>query len=532
MLFLVPRSALLRPRGLILACLSALLFSVPLVANAYRHAPQRKRASLHTIVPSEEWTGLYFGQKKVGYSVTRTSPIIYHSRPALQENGHTVTRLLLMGAKVEEDEASEAIMDLGHRPLKQTLDIKSNGSALHIEALFDYAARKVYCTLGSGTGVTHKTLVIPAGANLTTDPTTLTEGRELVVGRRLKFYYLQPLSVELRPAFLDVNGKTMVRSDSGKQVAALEVQADLPEGKMVGWARPDGSLIKSEIRFGAFTMTMVQETKAHALETAYISPAIAPVSGDTTPALDFADATAVAPDRLLPSPRKLRFLKVAITGVPEQNLMPSDSRQSWTRVPGLGQGEGVTADYSVRAERFSAVDASKWPVRAALFAPYLGKAAYLETDDSSIRETAAKLRGNETNLYVIAASIRDWVHSSMTPDASIGVVRSAKDVYDRRRGVCRDYATLYTALARAAGIPTRLCAGIVYSDGKFFYHAWAESFVGRWVAFDPTLYDPKQANFVDATHIKFAQGDVTQMLDVVSIVGRLKIRVLDSDPTS
>ncbi len=116
----------------------------------------------------------------------------------------------------------------------------------------------------------------------------------------------------------------------------------------------------------------------------------------------------------------------------------------------------------------------------------------------------------------------------MTPDPSIGVIRSATDVYGRRRGVCRDYATLYTAIARAAGLPTRLCAGIVYSQGRFYYHAWAESYVGKWVAFDPTLYQPSiGAEYVDATHIKFAQGDVTGMLNVVSIVGRLKIKVLE-----
>lgn len=116
----------------------------------------------------------------------------------------------------------------------------------------------------------------------------------------------------------------------------------------------------------------------------------------------------------------------------------------------------------------------------------------------------------------------------MTPDASIGVPRTSTDIFARRRGVCRDYATLYTALARAAGVPTRLCSGIVYAEGKFFYHAWAESWVGQWIAFDPTLYDPGHGvDFVDATHIKFAQGDVTSMFAVVSIVGRLQIAVED-----
>ena len=215
--------------------------------------------------------------------------------------------------------------------------------------------------------------------------------------------------------------------------------------------------------------------------------------------------------------------------MPEQNIVPSDLRQTCKREAG-GKGDGVTADFTVRAERFGAADASQWPVRDAALKPYLAKAAYLETDDIPIQQTALRLRGKETNLYTIASKIRNWVHAVMTPDASIGVVRSAKDVYSRRRGVCRDYATLYTAIARAAGVPTRLCAGIVYADGKFFYHAWAESFVGKWVAFDPTLYDPKEADYVDATHIKFAQGDVTQMFEVVAIVGRLKIQIVDSDP--
>lgn len=524
------------------ALLAVLLVGIPCPAPAQRaaHRPAPIRASAGTHAPvvaakkaaSEEWIGLYLGQKKVGYSVTRTAPTTYLSKPAIQESTHGITKLVLLGANVEEDENSKAITDLKHRPLKQIMDVKSNGSALHVEARFDYTAQKVFCTLGTGPSATHKTLDIPPGANLTTDTSTLTEGQDLVVGRKLKFYYLQPLSAELRPATLEITGRANIRSDSGEQVNAFEVHADLPEGKMVGWADRNGTLVKSELRLGPITMTMVHETKDHALDVAYVTPALAPavVGAPTLPA-DFADATALKPDRALPDPRTLRYLKATISGVPEQNMVPSDLRQVAARAT-AGQGDGVTADFTVRAERFTAADASQWPVRDSKFAPYLTRAAYLETDDVPIQQTALRLRGKETNLFVIASSIRDWVHSVMTPDASIGVVRSAKDVFGRRRGVCRDYATLYTALARAAGVPTRLCAGIVYADGKFFYHAWAESYVGRWVAFDPTLYDAKKANFVDATHIKFAQGDVTQMFEVVSIVGRLKIHIIESDPAA
>jgi hypothetical protein len=38
----------------------------------------------------------------------------------------------------------------------------------------------------------------------------------------------------------------------------------------------------------------------------------------------------------------------------------------------------------------------------------------------------------------------------MKPDYTIGVPRSCKDVLQRPRGVCRDYATLFAGLARAS----------------------------------------------------------------------------------
>ena len=38
----------------------------------------------------------------------------------------------------------------------------------------------------------------------------------------------------------------------------------------------------------------------------------------------------------------------------------------------------------------------------------------------------------------------------------------------------------------------------------FFYHAWPEVYVGRWVSGDPTLNQFP----ADATHIRFVTGDL------------------------
>ena len=86
-------------------------------------------------------------------------------------------------------------------------------------------------------------------------------------------------------------------------------------------------------------------------------------------------------------------------------------------------------------------------------------------------------------------------------------------------------ASLYTAFARALGIPTRVVNGLVYSERfqGFLYHAWAESFVdGRWQAVDPTFAQAQ----ADATHIMVVEGEsAADVLPLIEWVGKVRIRI-------
>ncbi len=96
----------------------------------------------------------------------------------------------------------------------------------------------------------------------------------------------------------------------------------------------------------------------------------------------------------------------------------------------------------------------------------------------------------------------------------------------KRTGNCQSHAKLYTAIARAAGIPTRFVSGLVSQDGKgFIYHSWAESRIeGRWVPVDPT-FDQFPA---DPTHLAFFEGNsISDLSPLVSIIGKIRIRVLE-----
>jgi hypothetical protein len=86
---------------------------------------------------------------------------------------------------------------------------------------------------------------------------------------------------------------------------------------------------------------------------------------------------------------------------------------------------------------------------------------------------------------------------------------SAVETIVRRAGDCTEAAVLLAALGRAAGIPTRVASGLVYSRERyhgvsnvFMPHSWVLAHVdGRWRSFDAAL------DTFDTTHIAITVGD-------------------------
>ncbi len=73
---------------------------------------------------------------------------------------------------------------------------------------------------------------------------------------------------------------------------------------------------------------------------------------------------------------------------------------------------------------------------------------------------------------------------------------TASDILKSKKGICRDYANLTTALLRAAGIPAKAVNGLVLNDltepaewmssAQNGSHAWVEFYSdGEWHFADP-----------------------------------------------
>lgn len=154
---------------------------------------------------------------------------------------------------------------------------------------------------------------------------------------------------------------------------------------------------------------------------------------------------------------------------------------------------------------------------------HLKPAVKIESDAPEIMAQARTLAAGIKDQKELVKSLASWTAGWLkdTIDDGGGAAASFKS----KSGNCQTHARLYTALARAAGIPTRFVSGLVYLDGKgFLYHSWAESFIeDRWVAVDPT-YNEFPAN---PTHLKLLEGHLPEdMAPIISIIGRIKMTVL------
>ena len=70
----------------------------------------------------------------------------------------------------------------------------------------------------------------------------------------------------------------------------------------------------------------------------------------------------------------------------------------------------------------------------------------------------------------------------------------------------------------------KLVLGLVYLDGKFYYHAWNEAFVGEWIAVDPTFGQLP----ADASHVKFLEGNLDKSSEILRLVGRIELDVVEA----
>lgn len=90
-------------------------------------------------------------------------------------------------------------------------------------------------------------------------------------------------------------------------------------------------------------------------------------------------------------------------------------------------------------------------------------------------------------------AIRDWIRTHLAYQPVSTAETTAADSFVARAGVCRDFAHLMIALARAAGVPARFVSAYAWQLEPPDFHAVAEVWLdGRWHLVDATGLAPEQ----------------------------------------
>ncbi len=261
------------------------------------------------------------------------------------------------------------------------------------------------------------------------------------------------------------------------------------------WIGDDGRLLKES---GLLGITSEAATRQEALRDF-------PAAGG-----DLVAAASIATDRKIENPANLRRLVVRLLNLPPTGFLLEGGRQSL-------RGDALVIEKeSLAAIRPAGLTQEERGI-------LLLATPQIQADHPLIKETLAKIISPGEAPLVKAKKITAWVDKNIEKKPVLSVP-NALDTLKSGRGDCNEHAALLAALGRAAGIPTAIEAGVVYQQGRFYYHAWNAFYIGGWITGDATLGQMP----ADVTHIRLVRDEGAGLTALLSVMGKLRIEIVEA----
>lgn len=314
----------------------------------------------------------------------------------------------------------------------------------------------------------------------------------------LTFHIFDPASMSQQPVVIRVEGKETIPS-MGEPVAATRLSLTYKGVAQTAWIDDNGDIIREK---GLLGLTLEKTTK---------SLAVADLPAGLTE--DLTRLASVSGNGVIADPRNIRYLKIQVSGIALDNLDIHGGRQSL-------QGDTLSVIGEKLPEQ-KTLPPDLLPDDAAMF---LSSEPFIQSNDQKIIATAASVVSPDANPADNALALMKWVFENIEKQPVMSVP-DAVAVLANRVGDCNEHAVLLAALARAAGIPAKIEAGLVYLDGRFYYHAWNLLYVGEWITADATFGQMP----ADATHIRLVSGNPGAQLDLLGVIDNIVLRIIETD---
>ncbi len=295
------------------------------------------------------------------------------------------------------------------------------------------------------------------------------------------------------PAIVTVLGHEILKSND-KEIPVLKVRVKRAKTEVTTWLDRNGMTVKEESPMG---LNSYRVTEKEAL------------TGESGYPVDLLRLFAVPVDTVIRQPAGVKRVVLEVTGLDTAEF---DLNGTYQRV--------VTKS-PLRLEIVIPSNARgvRLPVKAET--EFLKPTVSVQADAEPIKRKAAEIIAGTDDAAIAAEHILYWVHRTLKKEA-VASLPNALDVLKSLKGDCNEHSVLYAALARAAGIPSKVVVGLVYLDGAFYYHAWNEVYLDRWIPVDAT-FGEFPAN---ALRLKLAEGELSRQAEVLSLVKKIGIKIL------
>jgi len=435
----------------------------------------------------DEWAGIYQQGRKIGYAHTQVmrEADTYH---LLEESE---LDLLVLGSVQRVKTVINSYTTRNFLLKYFNFTMQSGTSTMEIKGAVVGKRLTLDIMTGGQTRNERIALKKPPYLSPNIKPALLLLGLEL--GRTYTFPVFNPATMNMEDASITVESKERIKVGDQEQ-NVYKLKETFQGLEAFSWITEDGDTIKEESPLG---YVLLKESRVEALKRDKQGPVVDVIS------------LVMIPSDRIDNSDKVRYLKAELAGAPLAGFDLDGDRQRFK-------------EKAVEIRAVEAASSYRLPYTKQDRSTELQPTALIQSDDKRIKAQAAKILSGEKDAQEAAKKINEWVYNAIQKKPVVSIP-SAIEVLNQREGDCNEHTTLYTALARAAGIPTRMAAGIVYMRNGFYYHAWPEVWLGQWLAVDPTFNQFP----ADATHIRFITGNLDRQSEIMRLVGKLKVKVLE-----
>ena len=445
----------------------------------------------------DNWMKIEYDGVHVGYSHSKVDTIEGDPNIQYRMSNKTVLHLNILGTLQRIFVESVADLDAIYRLNRIEFGMTSRQYSLQLSAVRQEGTQFLV-DMKTDAASRSFTIQIPDDA-IVYSPMLEMSLKGLAPGDSMSIRLYEPISMQPQTVLVKALRREVIQH-RGEDVEATVLESKLKGMTALSWLDSNGKTLRQETPMG---WNMIEAPSEEALQFGKAA----------SQGRDILRSMAVPSRGVVFNPTELKHLDVRLINAsldaeglqtPRQEILSEDDDGLTVRIhQGLSSGKVV-------AETLD--DPSR----------YLDATPFVQSDHPDIQFKARRITRGAYTTPAKILSLYHWVNKSIVKNPAISLP-SALDVLKTGEGDCNEHTYLMVALARALDIPARIQVGLMYHQGAFYYHAWPALYDGSgWVEMDPTTGQPQ----VDATHLALLNGEISDQLSLLGLVGRMEVEIL------